>query len=426
VRKEFERILLCGRLSAGFSRLVCKACGFNHLLAFSCKGRLCPSCANHRMEQTALFLTARVLPKVPFRQWTVSLPWRIRWQVGTDAKLLGAALSVMLRRLFAWQRRAARRAGIAQPVCGSVTFIHRFNSQLLLSPHFHALLPDGVFVAGDDGALRFEPLPPPSDDEVELLLRRVSKLQAHLAMEDEHLYPKLLTHADEAVRDLARQYVDEMGGLRERIRDYDRRWISPSGYRTGIRTAEGQPSSNLANFRHRWPGAGRVWPPVVMAVTRVVDESGRVIEYERRRPENSVYYRIVQEHIQTVFSQAEENGSGYPTHVKREFERFMSCGVLAAGFARIHCAQPGCTSERLVAYAAPAASAGAWLTARRTWSIASYPSRRTGNGPCRCPTTSAFVWATTRRCSARSCRSTCARSRPTSACARAAWASTDR
>jgi len=91
--------------------------------------------------------------------------------------------------------------------------------------------------------------------------------------------------------------------------------------------------------------------PVVMAVTRVVDESGQVIEYERRRPENSVYYRIVQEHIQTVFSQAEENGSGYPTHVKREFERFMSCGVLAAGFARIHCAQPGCTSERLVAYA---------------------------------------------------------------------------
>ena len=87
-----------------------------------------------------------------------------------------------------------------------------------------------------------------------------------------------------------------------------------------------------------------------MAVTRVVDASGRVIEYERRRPENSVYYRIVQEHIQTVFSQAEENGSGYPAHVKREFERFLSCGVLAAGFARIQCAKPGCTFERLVAY----------------------------------------------------------------------------
>jgi hypothetical protein len=125
------------------------------------------------MEQTALFLSAKVLPQVAYRQWTLSLPWRIRWQVGTNAKLLSAALTVMLRSVFAWQRRAARRAGIAQPQCASVTFIHRFNSQLLLSPHFHALLPDGVFVVGDDRVLRFEQLPPPRDDEVEQLLRRI-------------------------------------------------------------------------------------------------------------------------------------------------------------------------------------------------------------------------------------------------------------
>jgi hypothetical protein len=73
------------------------------------------------MEQTALFLDSRVLPQVPYRQWTLSLPWRIRWQVGSDAKLLGAALTVMLRSVFAWQRRCARRAGIAEPQCASVT-----------------------------------------------------------------------------------------------------------------------------------------------------------------------------------------------------------------------------------------------------------------------------------------------------------------
>ncbi len=67
----------------------------------------------------------------------------------------------------------ARRAGIAKPRCGSVTFIHRFNSQLLLSPHFHALLPDGVFFVDEDGALQFEQLPPPRDDEVEALVRRI-------------------------------------------------------------------------------------------------------------------------------------------------------------------------------------------------------------------------------------------------------------
>ncbi len=97
VRNEFERYLSCGRLERGFSRLLCKSCGYNHLLAFSCKGRLCPSCANRRMEHTALLLDAKVLPKVAYRQWTQSLPWDIRWQVGTDAKLLSAALSVTLR-----------------------------------------------------------------------------------------------------------------------------------------------------------------------------------------------------------------------------------------------------------------------------------------------------------------------------------------
>jgi len=88
-----------------------------------------------------------------------------------------------------------------------------------------------------------------------------------------------------------------------------------------------------------------------MAVVRVMDQqSGRCVEYERRQPEKAVFYRIVQEHIQTVFAEAEQNGSGYPEHVKHEFERFLSCGILSAGFARIQCSTPGCKFERLVAY----------------------------------------------------------------------------
>ena len=88
-----------------------------------------------------------------------------------------------------------------------------------------------------------------------------------------------------------------------------------------------------------------------MAVVRVMDQqSGRCVEYERRQPEKTVFYRIVQEHIETVFAEAEQNGSGYPEHVKHEFERFLSCGILSAGFARIQCAQPGCKFERLVGY----------------------------------------------------------------------------
>jgi hypothetical protein len=127
------------------------------------------------MEQTALFLTARVLPKVAYRQWTLSLPWRIRWAVATQPKLLSAALSVMQRRIFAWQRRRARRAGIAKPLCGSVTFVQRFDGQLRLYPHFHSLVPDGVFWRTADGSLDFATLPPPTDAEVAKLVAPISR-----------------------------------------------------------------------------------------------------------------------------------------------------------------------------------------------------------------------------------------------------------
>lgn len=92
---------------------------------------------------------------------------------------------------------------------------------------------------------------------------------------------------------------------------------------------------------------------LVMAVTRVIDSHGKCIEYERRYPEKSPFYKIVQENIKTVLAQAEAKddfGFGYPTHVKHEFDRFLNCGILAAGFARIKCQGAGCKFERIVAY----------------------------------------------------------------------------
>jgi hypothetical protein len=51
-----------------------------------------------------------------------------------------------------------------------VSFIQFFGSALQVTPHFHSLVPDGVFVPWE-GGVRFEPLPPPTQAEVERLLR---------------------------------------------------------------------------------------------------------------------------------------------------------------------------------------------------------------------------------------------------------------
>ncbi|HYH97490.1 transposase [Hyalangium sp.] len=53
-----------------------------------------------------------------------------------------------------------------------MSFVQFFGSALQVTPHFHSLVPDGVFVPRE-GGVRFEALPPPTQAEVERLLRVV-------------------------------------------------------------------------------------------------------------------------------------------------------------------------------------------------------------------------------------------------------------
>src|SRR5262249_20525276 len=59
---------------------------------------------------------------------------------------------------------------------GSVTVIQRFGGGLNLNVHYHTLLFDGVFYADRaSGALDFRPLPPPTDEEVGVVLARIAR-----------------------------------------------------------------------------------------------------------------------------------------------------------------------------------------------------------------------------------------------------------
>jgi hypothetical protein len=129
VQEEFSRYLCCGILAAGgFVRLRCDDCGDERLLPFSCKGRaVCPSCTTRRMHDVAAHLCSRVLPHVPYRQWVLSLPRHVRFRLARDPARLSRVLTLFLRAVFCWQRRRARAAGVARPLCGSITFVQRFG-----------------------------------------------------------------------------------------------------------------------------------------------------------------------------------------------------------------------------------------------------------------------------------------------------------
>jgi tetratricopeptide (TPR) repeat protein len=75
-----------------------------------------------------------------------------------------ARRAFFLRAVFALQGRRARRQGMRGGQAGAVSFIQFFGSALQVTPHFHSLVPDGVFVPRE-GCVRFEALPPPTQGE---------------------------------------------------------------------------------------------------------------------------------------------------------------------------------------------------------------------------------------------------------------------
>jgi hypothetical protein len=98
VRKAFEKYLECGIFAHGFARARCGDCGHDFLVAFSCKGRgVCPSCNTRRMSETAAHLTDHVFPRLPVRQWVLSVPKRLRYFMQRDGAVLGMVLRIFLR-----------------------------------------------------------------------------------------------------------------------------------------------------------------------------------------------------------------------------------------------------------------------------------------------------------------------------------------
>jgi hypothetical protein len=112
-------------------------------------------------------LVTHVVPRVPIRQWVLTVPHRLRVKLAIDPALTTAVLREFIAAVSAWLRRRARRLGIRGALkTGAVTVIQRFNSALDIAPHFHTLFMDGIYSFPSAGKPIFHPLPSPSDEDV--------------------------------------------------------------------------------------------------------------------------------------------------------------------------------------------------------------------------------------------------------------------
>lgn len=78
--------------------------------------------------------------------------------------------------------------------------------------------------------------------------------------------------------------------------------------------------------------------------------AGSEVAYQRREPERTLLHRIVRQNLASFLAEAAQRylSGELPDFIRCEFERYLRCGLLCHGFARVRC--PTCRDELLVAF----------------------------------------------------------------------------
>jgi hypothetical protein len=170
LKREFSKFLSCGILAHGFARFHCGHCQKDKLVAYSCKGRtVCPSCTGRRMADSAKHLVENVIPDVPVRQWVLSLPYKHRFILSSDKKLLSLILGIYHRAISGFYKKKAKQLNLANPKVGAISVVQRFGGALNLNVHFHTIFMDGIYFENSNGIQVFKEIIPSNEDIFDLI-----------------------------------------------------------------------------------------------------------------------------------------------------------------------------------------------------------------------------------------------------------------
>ena len=133
ISNAFQKYLGCGILAKGFACAHCEGCNKDFFIAFSCKARgVCPSCNQRAMVESASHLVESVLPRLPFRQFVMSFPRRIRCYL-ENHKTLQAVLKIVVDEIR--KRLITCSHSVKDPQIGAISFIQHFGNTLNYHPH---------------------------------------------------------------------------------------------------------------------------------------------------------------------------------------------------------------------------------------------------------------------------------------------------
>ena len=174
VETSIRSFLECGIPRFGVVRFGCKNCAKDIFVPFSCKRRIaCPSCDAKRAAATSALAMEGFLPFVPYRQWVLVLPKRLRYFVHRSPALASDISQILARTLERYYKRKTGR--LKTPAAtAQMHVIQRFGSKVNLHIHDHAVISDGVFER-IGGRLWFVPAPEPTEEELAALSRSLRR-----------------------------------------------------------------------------------------------------------------------------------------------------------------------------------------------------------------------------------------------------------
>ncbi len=175
VEDNLRAFLECGIHRFGVVRFRCEKCAEDLFLAFSCRRRgLCPSCSAKRSALTVSHAVDHLLPAVPFRQWVLVLPKRVRFFMHRRPELEGEVSRILANVIERHIGKGAPRGSPAQ-----IHFVQRSGSNLNLHIHVHAVVTDGVFSLGRGmmgrPVLDFRRAPRPSQSDAQSIAEEVRR-----------------------------------------------------------------------------------------------------------------------------------------------------------------------------------------------------------------------------------------------------------
>ena len=165
VETSLRSYLSCGILEEGFILVSCDECENAIPVAHSCKRPICPSCAAKRSAEIKSHLIDNVLPHVPYRQYVVTFPHKLRFWMATSRALTNLVHTITTKMIASYYEEMAEQRGIEDPVVGGASFLQRFGSALNINVHQHTVIAEGVWSEAS-GEPKFYHLSGPENEHV--------------------------------------------------------------------------------------------------------------------------------------------------------------------------------------------------------------------------------------------------------------------